>query len=25
VVKGLTLHVNSVFSSYRFEDLWLDR
>jgi peptide/nickel transport system substrate-binding protein len=24
-VKGLTLMVNSVFSSYRFEDIWLDR
>jgi peptide/nickel transport system substrate-binding protein len=24
-VKGLTLMVNSVFSSYRFEDVWLDR
>jgi peptide/nickel transport system substrate-binding protein len=24
-VKGLTLMVNTVFSSYRFEDIWLDR
>ena len=24
-VKGLTLMVNSVFRSYRFEDIWLDR
>src|SRR4029077_2183607 len=24
-VKGLTLMVNSVFNSYRFEDIWLDR
>jgi peptide/nickel transport system substrate-binding protein len=23
-VKGLTLMVNSVFNSYRFEDIWLD-
>ena len=24
-VKGLTLMVNTVFSSCRFEDIWLDR
>src|SRR5215510_12112268 len=24
-VKGLTLMVNSVFNSYRFEDIWLDK
>ena len=24
-VKGLTLMVNSVFNSYRYEDIWLDR
>jgi peptide/nickel transport system substrate-binding protein len=24
-VKGLTLMVNSIFNSYRFEDIWLDR
>src|SRR5215475_1141459 len=24
-VKGLTLMVNSVFKSYRFEDIWLDK
>ena len=24
-VKGLTPMVNTIFSSYRFEDIWLDR
>jgi peptide/nickel transport system substrate-binding protein len=24
-VKGLTPMINSVFNSYRFEDIWLDR
>src|SRR5262249_37261706 len=24
-VKGLPLMVNSIFNSYRFEDIWLDR
>jgi hypothetical protein len=24
-VKGLNLVVNSVFNSWRFEDVWLDR
>jgi len=23
--KGLTPMVNTIFSSYRFEDIWLDR
>jgi peptide/nickel transport system substrate-binding protein len=24
-VKGLTLMVNTIFSSYRYEDIWLDK
>jgi hypothetical protein len=24
-VKGLTMMVNTIFSSYRFEDVWLDK
>ena len=24
-VKGLTLMVNSVFNSYRYEDIWLEK
>ena len=24
-VKNLTLHVNSIYNNWRFEDIWLDR
>jgi peptide/nickel transport system substrate-binding protein len=24
-VKGVTIHVNSIYNGWRFEDIWLDR
>jgi hypothetical protein len=24
-VKGLTIHANSIYNGWRFEDLWLDK
>jgi peptide/nickel transport system substrate-binding protein len=24
-VKGVTIHINSIYNGWRFEDIWLDR
>ena len=24
-VKGVTIHINSIYNGWRFEDVWLDR